>query len=365
MELAFCKSFQRLHRQRAAIVARFVAYTRLVLSSLVIAPFVFSSADAEPARPSPVRLPPSSVTASNDDAEPQLQHVALNAVDLRGWDYIANRFVDLGVEPRRVEAVFSDPRLPRRETLLFSITPKESSYNYRKLNTAKNRKAALACYHQFRSAFDSAEKRFGVPASVIVSIVQVETACGKNTGGSQVFHRLLRLAAAATPDNVEQNIEEKRLAFRTGATPELDAKVRERAKYLEETFLPHAAAAIDVAQYKKIDLFELSGSGAGAVGMPQFLPGHYLNFGIDGNKDGRVDLSDGADAIPAVGNYLQHFGWNVPNPSTKTKRSVIWEYNRSEPYIDTVLGMAKALSPQIIAARDIGQRPRIQKLIQR
>jgi membrane-bound lytic murein transglycosylase B len=46
-----------------------------------------------------------------------------------------------------------------------------------------------------------------------------------------------------------------------------------------------------------------------------------------------------ADAIASAANYLAAHGWS-PAISRSEQRRVIWAYNRSEAYIDTVLGLA-------------------------
>ena len=70
--------------------------------------------------------------------------------------------------------------------------------------------------------------------------------------------------------------------------------------------------------------------------MPQFLPSSYLRFAVDGNGDGRVSLYDPADAIASAANYLR-----APRLAARLsyaeQRQVIWTYNHSDPYIDTVL----------------------------
>jgi membrane-bound lytic murein transglycosylase B len=59
-----------------------------------------------------------------------------------------------------------------------------------------------------------------------------------------------------------------------------------------------------------IDPLSLSGSFAGAVGMPQFMPGSILKYGVDFDGDGRIDLrNSAADAIGSVANYLARHGW--------------------------------------------------------
>jgi membrane-bound lytic murein transglycosylase B len=78
--------------------------------------------------------------------------------------------------------------------------------------------------------------------------------------------------------------------------------------------------------------------------MPQFLPSKYLQFGADGDGDGRVSLYDPEDAVASCARYLQANGWQ-PGIDRAGRRRVIWSYNRSSPYIDTVLALADRLPP--------------------
>jgi membrane-bound lytic murein transglycosylase B len=59
-----------------------------------------------------------------------------------------------------------------------------------------------------------------------------------------------------------------------------------------------------------LDADTVEGSFAGAIGLPQFMPGSLMRYAVDGGGDGRVDLAnDVDDAIASVGNFLQVHGW--------------------------------------------------------
>jgi membrane-bound lytic murein transglycosylase B len=63
------------------------------------------------------------------------------------------------------------------------------------------------------------------------------------------------------------------------------------------------------------DVFETRGSWAGAIGIPQFMPGSYMKFAVDFDGDGRIDLSNTpADAIGSVANFLKQHGWQPGEP---------------------------------------------------
>lgn len=75
---------------------------------------------------------------------------------------------------------------------------------------------------------------------------------------------------------------------------------------------------------------------AGAAGPMQFLAGTWKAFGVDGDNDGRKDLYNPADAIPAAARYLKH------NGAPGRIRAALFQYNRSDQYVDLVLRRARA-----------------------
>ncbi len=133
-----------------------------------------------------------------------------------------------------------------------------------------------------------AEATYGVPAEIIVGILGVETIYGRDTGRFRVVDVLTTLAFAypETPNRAD------RMAFFRSE--------------LEHTLL--------LAHKENIDPFSLLGSFAGAVGMPQFMPGNILKYGVDFDGDGIVDLrGSAADAIGSVANFLVEHGWDRNN----------------------------------------------------
>jgi membrane-bound lytic murein transglycosylase B len=72
--------------------------------------------------------------------------------------------------------------------------------------------------------------------------------------------------------------------------------------------------------------------------MPQFIPSSYLTFAI--RKSGfETWLSSKEEALLSIANYLSLNGWKK-KMSVEQKRKVLWSYNHSEPYIETILTVA-------------------------
>jgi membrane-bound lytic murein transglycosylase B len=132
-------------------------------------------------------------------------------------------------------------------------------------------------WRKHRRTLERAERNYGVPAPVIIAIIGVETFYGRNTGRWRVVDALSTLAFDYP----------QRAPFFRGE--------------LENYLL--------FARDRGVDVFAMRGSYAGAMGMPQFMPGSARSYGVDFDRDGHVDLRRSVDAIGSVGNFLKQHGW--------------------------------------------------------
>jgi membrane-bound lytic murein transglycosylase B len=253
----------------------------------------------------------------------------------RGYGFLVEKLAQDGYPRDRALAVFRDDRIDDFDGLYFSLAPRESSRLYRGLRTRATAGRARLCLDAHAAAFAQAEERYGVPGSLVAALIQVESGCGRNTGSSRIVPALARLAMAAEPSNLQQNIDRHTL-LASAPRRDVEALTRWRASYLEDLFYPELKTALEIADHGRFDPLDLRGSGAGAFGIPQFLPRSYRWFGVDGNGDKQVSLYEPADAIASAARYLQHYGWRS-GLSRREQRNVIWGYNRSDAYIDTVL----------------------------
>ena len=145
--------------------------------------------------------------------------------------------------------------------------------------------AGVKFWNEHAAVLARAESEFGVPADVIVGIIGIETVYGRNTGRFRVLDVLTTLGFAY-PQAPNQAA---RMAFFRGE--------------LEN--------ALVLARKNAIDPLSLLGSFAGAIGMPQFMPGSVLAYGVDYDHDGAIDLRGStADAIGSVANFLVQHGWD-------------------------------------------------------
>jgi peptidoglycan lytic transglycosylase B len=136
----------------------------------------------------------------------------------------------------------------------------------------------VAFYRAHEAALRRAETAFGVPAEIIVAIIGVETFYGRNLGGYRIIDALSTLAFDYP----------RRATFFRGELREFLLLAR------SEGFSPLVP----------------KGSFAGALGVPQFMPGSVRRYAIDFDGDGHVDLwrSDD-DAIGSIANYLARHDW--------------------------------------------------------
>ncbi|MGY0400024.1 MAG: lytic murein transglycosylase [Ostreibacterium sp.] len=68
-------------------------------------------------------------------------------------------------------------------------------------------------------------------------------------------------------------------------------------------------AALKLIDYGDIINFDVKGSWAGGLGMPQFIPTSYIHYGVDYDGDGVVNLWQTDDALASIGHYLATLGW--------------------------------------------------------
>ena len=134
-----------------------------------------------------------------------------------------------------------------------------------------------------REELARAEKETGVPASMIVGIIGVETRFGRNMGSYRVVDALATLGFDFP----------RRSKFFLGQLEEYMLMVREQ----------------------DIEPFSLKGSYAGAMGYGQFIPSSYRAYAVDFDGDGKIDIvNNTVDAIGSVANYFKRHGWRSGEP---------------------------------------------------
>lgn len=79
-----------------------------------------------------------------------------------------------------------------------------------------------------------------------------------------------------------------------------------------QTFFSNQMLALmKIADDNSLDINDIRGSWAGAMGHFQFIPTTLAQYGADGNGDGKIDIIHSVgDAMFSAGNYLNKLGWN-------------------------------------------------------
>ncbi|MDO9074098.1 MAG: lytic murein transglycosylase B [Rubrivivax sp.] len=148
--------------------------------------------------------------------------------------------------------------------------------------------AGVAFWREHERWLTQAEARWGVPPEVVVGIIGVETFYGRVTGNFRLVDALATLSFDFPPGR------------------------RDRSDFFRgelEEFLVLCAR-------EGRDPQTLKGSYAGAMGLPQFMPGSVNRWAVDFDEDGHIDLlGNGADAVGSVAHYLAAFGWQRGLPT--------------------------------------------------
>ena len=150
-------------------------------------------------------------------------------------------------------------------------------YSSRVTRTVVRRGRELAAQHH--TLLTSIEKTYGVPRRFVLAIWGMETRYGRNSGSTPVFQALATLAW-----------EPRRSDYFRG-----------------ELF-----NALAMVSRGFIESKTMTGSWAGAMGQPQFMPTSYLEYAVDFDGDGRRDIWRSVpDALASIANYLKGYGWDT------------------------------------------------------
>lgn len=132
---------------------------------------------------------------------------------------------------------------------------------------------------EYRAQLDGVAADSGVSPPYIVALWAMESQFGTVQGKEDVISALATLA-----------FEGRREAF----------------------FTKELMAALKIIQQQGMGADALKGSWAGAMGQSQFMPSSFLNYGKDGDGDGKIDIWNNVDDVFAsIASYLQKEGWKA------------------------------------------------------
>ena len=151
------------------------------------------------------------------------------------------------------------------------------------------------------------EQKSGVPAQVIVAIIGIETIYGRQLGNFRVKDVLTTLAF----DYPETANRKNREALFKDQLKELVLMCWTQAGGV----LPGQNTTQGIDANFFTGCLNQTSSYAGAIGLPQFMPGSIRKYAVDGDGDGRIDLrKNPQDAIASVAHFLQNHGWQTGMP---------------------------------------------------
>jgi membrane-bound lytic murein transglycosylase B len=240
---------------------------------------------------------------------------------MRFADEVAERNPDL--DPTWVREQLSQARYVAAAAQAIMPPPAGTAKNwaaYRARFIERKRIAAGAAFWRANQAWlQQAEDRWGVPPEIVVGIVGVETFYGRIMGEFRTLDALATLS----------------FDFPAGRH-DRSAFFREQ---LEELLL--------WCQREGREPQSVLGSFAGAVGLPQFMPGSINRYAVDFDEDGRIDLirtDNAADVIGSVAHYLAAFGWQRGMPT---------HYKVAAPVavVDRALMLVPDIEPTFTAAQ--------------
>ena len=242
---------------------------------------------------------------------------------------------DTGFERAFLQAIFRDQRVryvPKLVRLL--VIPPDFSANYTRFTAPAEIKRARSFARLWRTRLGRAGDTYGVDPDIIVAILLVETGFGSTLGRSPVLSVFASLI-------LENTLHRQAFSEKLAGNPLKDHYLQRLAA--KAAWAREELDALLAIQRRGIDIHGLKGSYAGAFGIPQFLPSSYIKWASSGEDKRNPDLFYVPHAIVSVANFLKEHGWR-PGLTDEEQREVIWHYNRSSAYVDTVLAVAGELN---------------------
>jgi membrane-bound lytic murein transglycosylase B len=190
-----------------------------------------------------------------------------------------------GISPATLEAAFANlsfnPKILELDRHQPEFTLTWVQYKARVLPASRFANGRAA-YAREAATLIPAAQTFKADPRIVVGIWGLESDFGAKTGNYNVVESLANLA-----------FDGRREAY----------------------FRGEAINALRILDHGDIAPQKMTGSWAGAMGQPQFMPSSYLHYAVDADGDGRRDIwTNRADVFGSVANYLAKCGWRVGEP---------------------------------------------------
>jgi peptidoglycan lytic transglycosylase B len=254
------------------------------------------------------------------------------------FESLQKRLIEDGFDKDRITELYNRSEVYfERKGISRYLVHSEASLNYNQFTRKKSIQIALKYMEQHQKTLERTEKTYGVDKEIVTAILLVETRLGTLLGGPFVLNTLSTMAALADPD-VRDMFWGKVAKSSQLTRKQFDRWVKRKSSWAYKEL----KAFLDYTAQENMDPAAIPGSYSGAMGIAQFMPSNVLALAKDGNDDGQINLFDHSDAINSVANFLKHYGW-YPGIDGKKAYDVIYHYNHSKQYVDTILKVSKLL----------------------
>lgn len=205
-------------------------------------------------------------------------------------DFAKQVSIDRGIPLAQVQLLLSEARYQSTVARLMTPPPPDQAKSVRNWQVYRQRfvepiriRGGVAFMQAHAQALQKAERLYGVPTEVIAAIIGIETLYGRNMGDFKVLDALNTLAFYYPPPIRPDRVK---------------------------LFQDQLADLIELDVAGKVNARTQRGSFAGAIGIPQFMPGSILRYAVSAHSNQRIDLSNNFDdAIFSVANFLVKHGW--------------------------------------------------------
>jgi membrane-bound lytic murein transglycosylase B len=270
------------------------------------------------------------------------------------WEPLVKRLVADGLDRERVWAIFASLG-PKSYTPAYMAAKVRELYGVRGVGIKRTGNgpmtpvdyqqplsdvtlgSCLAFMKRYAPVLQDIERKHGVPARSILGLLLVETGLGTDLGD----HSALRaLACLANTDSLQKFSSGGNGRQARYVSPKaLAATLREKSNWAYK----EVKALIAYGLKNNVDAASIPGSIYGAIGISQFMPSNVGPFGVDGDKNGKVDLFSVVDAMYSVANYLEANGWRGAK-SDRGKLAVFRSYNNDSSYAASVLASSNQIA---------------------
>jgi membrane-bound lytic murein transglycosylase B len=238
-----------------------------------------------------LQMPANAASKKSKRAKPATNHAvsyAKNAEAMQLADAIAEQE---NLDVKWVRAQMREAKFLPRVVKLMQPGPVGGKKNwalYRsRFVTPLHVDAGVAFWQANKEALQRAETEYGVPPSIVLGILGVETIYGRNTGSFRVLDALATLSFDYPTEHPRR---EARVAYFRGELAQLLVLAKQMNR--------------EPTSYK--------GSYAGAMGWPQFMPSSWRKHAVDFDSDGKLDLwQSQSDMVGSIANYFKAYGYKT------------------------------------------------------